>query len=547
MPAAHSVLWCLGVFVGLWGLTLVVRGTPRAGLRRMPGLLFNRAGAEGVEKPGDWRLVIGGIAAIFAGCGAFIAGIAVHEWVHGPGADFALAFWTSAAMGVGAFSLSVLVWAVRGQITRVPRCPVCLYDMAGSGSLCPECGFVGKEPADFLKPRRRKRTAMAAAVMLLLSPSLMLMPTYRKQGPIGLVPSVVLIAGYEWLPESWIYYGARPDRGTLEERYWDEGLQEWQFRWLERRAVRLATSARSGPRTAMRAMRLCSDHIYETKPQAALERLVELLERPTGASMPVWTLPGLTRSADANRAIIERNAERLAVLLQDANSDVVCAAAALLIVLPERRAEVVEALSVSIMNNPASHYQARFALRGAIGIEDVRQQLIEMLSDPRPEGAQIAVWALQRGELTEAEMESLRGLLNGLDPQAAVRAAEVIMARDESEKIRMILDSGARRPAEEAALLLVVLKNYSLHLLYHITALQEALSSEHVWVRTAALDLLEHLYADGRTLDGMAIEAIRGAAGKETDPELRGRAFELLESLARDGYTFEGESSDGGG
>jgi hypothetical protein len=264
MPAAHAVLFFLATFVASWGGTLIFRGFygVRARTRSCPacsaavpaGLVCTSCHYEADNESQlhhrrrSWALVSGGAAAVLAGVGAAYAAVYVYRWSRGGDPALSvLTLWYSAAAAVALFWLIVLIWALLGERSRGRRrCFVCRYDMAGIATmLCPECGWQAASVRDLYRPRRRKRWAMAAVLGMLSSLLVWGFPRYQQGGVPALVPSAVLIAGFEWLPIDLIdSVGVRPE-WTLKGRHESDMLWRWQQRWLITRAKRFWTPSQS--------------------------------------------------------------------------------------------------------------------------------------------------------------------------------------------------------------------------------------------------------------------------------------------------------------
>jgi hypothetical protein len=534
VPQAYSILWGLGVFVVLWGLTLIARGIPGGAAaracRRVLRLEESRTGRVR-RSPGDWRLVIGGVLVVAAGCVAIVGGFTVYRMLHGADMHASQAVWGSVTIGAMAFWLIAVLWAIRGQRTRTPRCPRCLYDMAGGGARCPECGFEARAGGDFLRPRRRMRLAIVALVMLAISPGLLRVPAYRQHGLVGVVPSTVLIAGLAWLPEHMIDRPTPAENGSLTDRYWNERLWRWQDAWLERRIVRLATAPQGRAATAARALRMNPVAPMEADPERAIANLVGVLEDESPnvrTQLNFWLyVPWVVEAASKHPAEIAKYEQRLAALLADADVHVSLAAAGLLLAGSLRVDEALETVIAWLAPGSGRRHLAAIAMRSAVLRSAARERLVELLRDPRPTAHGAAMAALQRQDLPEDTNAALMALLHDADVQVAVRAAEVLVVQGQLDWMGEILSAAAPRPEHEAKLLMVAVRSDPGGLYQQVPALASALRSENAQVRRGALTLLEEL-ATSRSDIGDAHRALEAMAEGEVDAELRARAAALL-------------------
>ena len=271
LPQANLVLFFLAGFVALWGVSVVVRGlsgsrdtasrrcpqcrTDMRGLagRRCPECAFDAASERDLHRRRpDRRVVAVGTLAAAVGCGLIPVGLSVRSWETTGYADNTDLHPLNALFaGVAAFALVLLVWAVRGDRAKGRRrCPECWYDMRGTlptgraaaeaddardqtaapSLLCPECGHTAATDRDLYKPRRRPRLALLAVAIVLLSFYGQTVPRALRTGPLGLVPTTVLIGGMRWLPAEW-YMGMSDS--TLSDRLWAEESWQWQRTWAD--------------------------------------------------------------------------------------------------------------------------------------------------------------------------------------------------------------------------------------------------------------------------------------------------------------------------
>ncbi|MBK7406234.1 MAG: hypothetical protein IPJ41_16920 [Phycisphaerales bacterium] len=271
LPSANLVLFFLSAFVGLWGLSVLARGVwmHRAGGGRtcpacgadMGTTAGRRCGACAFEaateaalrvRARDWRVLAVGGAGAFLGVALLPVAIWVRNWegggvVAGPvmhplGALF---------LGFGCFGFVLIGWGLRGDRSRGRRrCPRCWYDMRstlhearGASLRCPECGHAPRGERDLYRTRRFSRAVRLGAAFIAMGLGGQAVPRALRAGPIGLVPTTVLIAGMGWLPAAW--YPPSPgaaSRSTLADRLGDVEAWHWQESWAAARARRVASA-----------------------------------------------------------------------------------------------------------------------------------------------------------------------------------------------------------------------------------------------------------------------------------------------------------------
>lgn len=255
MIRADSVLLMLTGLLELWGLLLIVRGLwgDRAGGReRCPacgegvGKKARRCESCGYENSRGrdfrsprryWWMVIAGAVTLLAPP-VFLVGIAVRAAYTESDPERSFALWGMPAAGILAYGLALLGRGIYGQNPRgTRRCPKCWYDMGGApGLVCPECGHDAKDLSNLLKRRRRARLVWIGAALALLGVIGFVTPLVQVRGWQTLVPSVVMIAGLEYLPDSVLGTGPpRPgtySNDTLAHRLRFETFRPPERRWL---------------------------------------------------------------------------------------------------------------------------------------------------------------------------------------------------------------------------------------------------------------------------------------------------------------------------
>jgi hypothetical protein len=174
----------------------------------------------------------------------------------------ALDVWMLTAAGIAMVGLGI---ATAG-LTLDPaygrrRCAGCWYEfiMLASDATCPECGRQAKGERDLLRTRGSRGMVWLGLGMVVMSYAPVGLSNARAMGVRGVIPTTVLIAGYEWLPDAIIEPRGAAGAGftgTLVERMngrWAR-VWEWQDRWFRRkveRRLRRADSLEEACRVSM--------------------------------------------------------------------------------------------------------------------------------------------------------------------------------------------------------------------------------------------------------------------------------------------------------
>lgn len=102
------------------------------------------------------------------------------------------------------FSLSPIAfaWVAAGKrAAGKPRCPTCLYSVAGLNSdTCPECGFIASSDALWYKPHRRKRGLLIASIIPIAALAIGLAPFSSMLRWQAAIPTSLLISRFPSLP-----------------------------------------------------------------------------------------------------------------------------------------------------------------------------------------------------------------------------------------------------------------------------------------------------------------------------------------------------------
>lgn len=549
MPAAHSILWFMGVFIGLWGMTLIVRGLPP----QLAEFVWRRSRKEARSnsdraalrrRSGDWRLILGGVFAMAAAGVAMAFGLAVHNWTRTT-SDLVMPIWSSAALAMAAFSMTLLIWALRGEGTAVPRCPRCRYSMAGGGLVCPECGFTAHEASDFLKPIRRKWTAAFAILLFAVSPSLLVVPNFLRYGPIGLIPTTVMIAGFEWLPREAV--GRVGDwrsrqrtgvmaswKGSLGERRQNELLWRWQEQWLSRKANRLLLRPERSVRAAARGWDLGAYELPAHERKEVISRLVTMMctgdQSVRDAVARESALPMMLEHGVDYSPLVRPYAARLQTLLSDGNPEVSLTAAAMLVLLPDHTSEALP--------EAAKHYGApRLAgeysmavLHLAASSAHGREHLLDLTVHDNPAFRQDVMWILLlSGEFAGSMSQHFKSLLDHLDVTIARDAAQMLGFFREAEYTGWIIHAARARPAAEGAELIQNVNREHLGRWSH--ELGQIVATGGAPIGLVALDLLDAAHLGGHDIKP-AIPGLQIAIDSK-DEELATWAKRLLGLIRR--------------
>lgn len=203
-------MWIIAAVMGCWSFSLFVRSISELLARRRVHLTARRSGRAIVLAL--CLMVVCGAVSVFAGL------MAVHLERQ---FTYSRDRWTTPLAVIGAsvclFALLLIICAIVGDRSRGrKRCPKCWYDMSGSPGLqCPECGKTAKSERKLSKSRRPRWAFVLALLMVV--PGIYAMVVSKRvaeYGAFAAVPTWFLMAGWEHLPEGWIY-----DNGTGSQEY----------------------------------------------------------------------------------------------------------------------------------------------------------------------------------------------------------------------------------------------------------------------------------------------------------------------------------------
>jgi hypothetical protein len=177
----------------IWGASVLYRG-----LDGDRFLLSGRVRGRWTN-PVNFRLCALGLAAITLGW----APLAWITFNAAPGIGPAWMMWSLVLSLTIALTPAAFAWAWVGRrAAGRPRCPRCLYNVAGLvGMTCPECGFVAESDAFWHKPRKRMRGFVFAALVPFAALVLLAFPFADVVPWRTIVPTRVLIARLDTLDD----------------------------------------------------------------------------------------------------------------------------------------------------------------------------------------------------------------------------------------------------------------------------------------------------------------------------------------------------------
>lgn len=147
------------------------------------------------------------------------------------------------AAGLVLFALLLLVWAIIGDRSRGRlRCPRCWFDMEGIETpLCPECGKAIRSERHLRKARRMKWPFALASVLIGFAVyGFVHLERVEETDSFALMPTWVLMLGWDVLPEDWILSENSTLGPTLERRLREKYVVGVNERRRERFLERLA-------------------------------------------------------------------------------------------------------------------------------------------------------------------------------------------------------------------------------------------------------------------------------------------------------------------
>lgn len=246
--SAHVILYLLGALVMAWSFTLILRGVWRRGARIGPSLPGDRQHATAPRshavRSAQLPDVLAGIAGAFTGLGILGVGAWVRSWLDTWRSQSDLvwlwyvAMTVTASVGLATIVAGVFFDPSRGRL----RCPRCWYDMAGApGLTCPECGKIAATNHGLQRTRPHRPVVALGVVVVACAALVQRAPFVGAYGWSGLMPTTLVIAVFEWMPERLALPRRRSNE--LDERM--RNSWPWQRDWLNWRCQRLANSADS--------------------------------------------------------------------------------------------------------------------------------------------------------------------------------------------------------------------------------------------------------------------------------------------------------------
>lgn len=216
------IIWAISALMGCWSFSLFMRWLSERLARKNTHLQARRSTRS--QWLGFILIFVCLGVSVFAG----VMAIFLENWRF----DAIPTMLIGGSMSL--FAAFLVIWATVGDRARGRiRCPKCWYDMSAAvGLQCPECGHEAKDPTAFSKSRR-PRWAYVVAAMLLIPGGygIAVSRDVSEYGPLGLVPTWALMAGWEVLPDEWIGVNMGPSvDGSLRERFEDDQISRSRMR-----------------------------------------------------------------------------------------------------------------------------------------------------------------------------------------------------------------------------------------------------------------------------------------------------------------------------
>ncbi|MEZ6241887.1 MAG: hypothetical protein R3B57_02490 [Phycisphaerales bacterium] len=343
---ADIILFILASVLTLWGLSVAWRGAvgERRGKKRQcrhcggdpgPSMTCASCGFEAKRerelraRVRSWRLTLLGVAGFTGGLVAIWGGFVVRDWFQTDDGGAGVSPYD--AMGVGTLLFACLLgahgWLGERSKGR-KRCPRCWYEMEGvAGRRCPECGREVKDQRALYRPRRRRGQIAVACVIALAGITSTRIEPIVRHGWRGVFPTTLLIAGYEWLPETLVVddrVGSAPRPWCLEDRHaTSQGMWRWQEAWLEQRASRMLRRA-SDPTGVARSYWLVDADSNAEVALAATSAVVRLMlredPRQRAAAVELYATSAFDLSRFETSGVIQPEAKHLAAALPNATA-----------------------------------------------------------------------------------------------------------------------------------------------------------------------------------------------------------------------------------
>lgn len=211
MHTAALLLIFFAVLVACWGFSVIVRSISE-------WRFFRKYPKSTARKAGRWWSPLVGLMAMAASVYPCKLGLRWAEMDSG----IVIGWLYAVAAGVGVFGLWIgIFWAIGDRSRGRRRCTRCLYDMSElPGLRCPECGREFRSEKHLFRAKRG-RWACVVSLFLVSASGFMFSRAVKveEHGPLMLVPTPLLMAGWRWLPAPTIYsWDHDAFDGSLEQR-----------------------------------------------------------------------------------------------------------------------------------------------------------------------------------------------------------------------------------------------------------------------------------------------------------------------------------------
>ncbi len=200
MYHAELILWLMAVLLLCWVASVLLRcASDGRHLRRYPAAAIPRRSAPWAIRAAG----IGFVTALLATAGAIIFRSTVR-FEHSSSSLTVMH-----AVGIGLWFASIAwisLWFMGDRGNFLPRCRRCWYELQPDPPVrCPECGSLHTTSRDLFRVRRPRWAAIGAGTTATLGTlTLLLAPTAARSGPLGLVPDLVLLRGWRYVPDTWL-------------------------------------------------------------------------------------------------------------------------------------------------------------------------------------------------------------------------------------------------------------------------------------------------------------------------------------------------------
>ncbi len=223
MHTAALMLIFLAVLMACWGFSVIVRSISE-------WRFFRKYPKSTARKVGRWWSPLVGLITMAASVYPCRLGL---RWAA-MDSDVQIGWLYAVAAGIGVFGIwTGIVWAIGDRSRGRRRCTRCLYDMSGLTVLrCPECGREFRSEKHLFRAKRGRWSCVVSLFLIAVSGfAFSRTAKVEEHGPLMLVPTPLLMAGWRWLPERIIYeWDHDAFEGSLEERLdYIDGL-DWDAR-----------------------------------------------------------------------------------------------------------------------------------------------------------------------------------------------------------------------------------------------------------------------------------------------------------------------------